>query len=110
MAKPTKGPPEPGFLRDRRKTTLVFEFFAGTKSVGKVAERFGAQVVSVDIDGDFHPTICCDILKLRAADLLFAYGRPDFVWLSPPCTTYSNASGRSVSDRESDGSFAEPDR
>jgi hypothetical protein len=35
-----------------------------------------------------------DILQLTARNLIDKYGQPDFIWASPPCTTFSVASIR----------------
>ena len=66
---------------------LLAELFRGTGSVGKVAARKGWRVFSVDIDPASGATYTGDIRD-------FPYARapvPDFVWASPPCTTYSFA-------------------
>ena len=68
----------------------VLELFKGTGSVGKVAEEKGYEVVSVDMDKKWCPDILTDILdwdyKQWYEDTNFT---PDFIWGSPPCTTYS---------------------
>lgn len=65
----------------------VLELFSGTGSVGDVARAMGHEVVSVDNDDRFDPTIRTDVMKLDYKRL----PTPDFVWASPPCTTYSYA-------------------
>lgn len=66
---------------------LLVELFSGTGSVGKVARRRGWKVISVDNDPAHKPTHAVDILRLPYKELPV----PDFVWASPPCTTYSHA-------------------
>jgi hypothetical protein len=64
----------------------LLELFCGTKSVGKVFEQNGWEVVSVDILQQFDPTHCGDILQMEFSDHF------DVVWASPPCTAFSVAS------------------
>ena len=70
----------------------VLELFAGTRSVGKAFEDAGHEVYSVDWDKsfagiDWHT----DIGKIVANDILTRFGRPDVIWASPDCTTFSIA-------------------
>lgn len=65
------------------------ELFAGTRSIGRVAEARGWQVWSTDLlpfEGMDHVG---DILTLDPADVPWT---PDFIWASPPCTFFSVAS------------------
>ena len=39
-------------------------------------------------------------LQLTANDLVRAYGRPDGIWLSPPCRWYSVARGEDMKTRD----------
>lgn len=71
---------------------LVFDFFAGTKSSTQAFEDAGHTVISFELDKQFDVTENVDILTLNAADLVAKYGQPDFVWASPPCTSFSVAS------------------
>ena len=66
---------------------ILVELFRGTGSVGKVARRRGWTVLSVDIDPAHGATYAIDVRRLPYDELPV----PDFVWASPPCTTYSQA-------------------
>ena len=68
----------------------VLELFAGTRSIGRAFEKRGHEVYSVDWDKKF-PDIdwYTDIGKVSAKDVLKRFGRPDVIWASPDCTTYS---------------------
>jgi hypothetical protein len=67
----------------------LLELFCGTKSIGKVFERNGWDVVSVDILKEFNPTYCQSLLDLDLR--LDLAGKFDVIWASPPCTTFSIA-------------------
>jgi hypothetical protein len=71
---------------------LVFDFFAGTRSSTQAFEDAGHTVISFELDPQFEVTENVDILTLNAADLIAKYGQPDFIWASPPCTSFSVAS------------------
>jgi len=69
----------------------LLELFKGTGSVGKVANKIGFKnIVSIDFDPIYTPTIETDILKWNYKkfynDTKFI---PDFIWASPPCNTFS---------------------
>ena len=66
----------------------TIELFCGTKSFSKVMAQKGHQTFTTDIDLRFAPDICADILT---AKIDFPY-RPDILWASPPCQTFSVAS------------------
>jgi site-specific DNA-cytosine methylase len=70
------------------KNINLLELFAGSRSVGKVAEEHGINVFSVDWEGFDNINLVTDIGTLSANDIPFI---PDMVWASPDCTTYSIA-------------------
>jgi len=67
----------------------VLELFAGTKSIGKVAERRGHEAFSADIVPEFNCSLTKDILDVTMEDIPWI---PDMIWASPPCTYFSVAS------------------
>jgi|TARA_R110001606_G_scaffold396589_1_gene570998 hypothetical protein len=66
----------------------LLELFAGSRSVGNMAEKLGFEVFSVDWKGYEGIDLEIDIGSLRASDVPFV---PNVVWASPDCTTYSIA-------------------
>lgn len=70
---------------------IIYDFFAGTGSATKAFEDRGHKVVKVELDPYFEADER-DILKLTADELISKYGRPDFIWASPPCQKFSVAS------------------
>jgi site-specific DNA-cytosine methylase len=67
----------------------ILELFAGSKSVGNIAESLGMEVFSSDINSfkDIHYSI--NILDFDVKKIPF---KPDIIWASPPCTGFSVAS------------------
>ena len=62
----------------------LLELFSGTKSVGKVAEQLGYEVISLDLkDADIN----CNILDWDYTTCPVGYF--DVIWGSPPCDTFS---------------------
>lgn len=71
---------------------LVFDFFSGTGSSTEGFREKGDTVISFELDSSFEATENVDIMDLTPEYLIATYGRPDFVWASPPCTAFSVAS------------------
>ena len=76
----------------------ILELFAGTKSIGKAFERMGHEVVSVDIEPQFNPSLCVDILTWDYTE--FEPHSFFFIHASPPCTEYSKAKTKGVRNLE----------
>lgn len=69
----------------------VLELFAGSRSVGKIAEELGMEVFSSDLiafEGIHYPI---SILDFDVTKVPF---KPDIIWASPPCTGFSVAAPR----------------
>ena len=49
---------------------VLLELFCGTKSIGKVFDQHGWDVVSVDMLYKFEPTICKNVLDLTPEDVI----------------------------------------
>lgn len=70
----------------------VLELFAGTRSIGKAFEAAGHDVFSVEWDKRFEDiSLYADILTITADDILEKFGKPDVIWASPDCSTFSIA-------------------
>ena len=74
---------------------IRLELFSGTKSVGKVAEQLGYEVVSLDLK---HADINCNIIDWDYTT--YPVGYFDLTWASPPCTKYSKANTVGVRNLE----------
>lgn len=64
----------------------LLELFCGTKSISKVFKDW--DVISVDCDPQFNPTICDYVEHLEYYNI----ENIDFIWASPPCTHFSVSS------------------
>jgi len=70
------------------------EIFCGTKSFSKVASKLGHETFTVDKFEKFEPDLISDILEFEQWEIISKKIRDaKVVWLSPPCTTFSMASG-----------------
>ena len=72
-------------------TKRILELFCGTKSVGKVFETAGYEVISLDYNKKFGATHTEDILTWNYQQ--YPPGHFNVVWASPDCTTWSLATG-----------------
>lgn len=84
----------------------VLELFAGTRSISKAFEAAGHECYTVEIDRS-HPDISryADVMTVAAEEILRDFGRPDVLWASPPCTTYSIAAISHHRSRCADGNL-----
>ena len=74
----------------------VLELFSGTGSIGKVCDKLGWNVISVDFE--LPATHEIDLMDFDYKQ----YPQDHFsvVWASPPCTQYSKAKSRGIRDIE----------
>ena len=63
----------------------LLELFAGSRSVGNVADNLGFKVFSCDWSPFEKIDYVGDIENLKKEDVPFI---PDVIWASPDCTTY----------------------
>ena len=78
-----------------KQMPVLLELFCGTKSIGKIFDQHGWDVVSVNMLDKCHPTICKNVLDLTPEDIInklpkFSQGI-NVIWASPMCTQYSKA-------------------
>lgn len=66
----------------------VLELFAGSRSIGKIADRLSFMVYSSDIEQFGGIDYVTDILEFDVLKIPF---NPDIIWASPPCTAFSVA-------------------
>lgn len=85
----------------------VLELFAGTRSIGKAFESRGHEVYSVEWDKRFENIdLYADIMTVTADQILKEFGRPDVIWASPDCTTYSVAAISKHRKKEPNGNLS----
>lgn len=68
---------------------VLLELFAGTRSIWKVAEINWYEVFSVENDPGHNCNMTMSVLDFYPIDYNI---KPDVLWASPPCTTFSIAS------------------
>tara|TARA_R110001632_G_scaffold233165_1_gene378165 strand:+ start:16931 stop:17641 length:711 start_codon:yes stop_codon:yes gene_type:complete len=68
------------------KKIKVLELFAGSRSIGNVADKMGMEVFSVDWEKYDKIDLAIDIGELTMQDIPWV---PDMIWASPDCKTYS---------------------
>lgn len=85
----------------------VLELFAGTRSIGKAFEEKGHDVFSVEWDRSFENIdLYKDIYELSAKEILDKFGKPNVIWASPDCSSYSIAAISHHRKREENGNLA----
>ena len=70
----------------------VLELFAGSRSFSKVSEEFNYKTYTTDIEPFERIDQVCNIFKFDIDKMVNEVGKPDIIWASPPCTTFSVAS------------------
>ena len=71
----------------------ILDLFSGTQSISKVFRANGWDTYTIDFNKKFTETDWqTDILQVTAQDIIERFGKPDVIWASPPCTTFSVAS------------------
>ncbi len=87
----------------------VIELFAGTRSISRAFEARGHEVFSVDWDKSLAGmNMYTDISTLTAEKVLEVFGKPDIIWASPDCTTFSIAAISHHRKRNPETGFLEP--
>jgi hypothetical protein len=71
---------------------LIFDLYSGTGSATQAFKDNRHSVITFELDTEFKATEHCDVGTLNATELSKKYGKPDFIWASPPCTCFSVAS------------------
>ena len=85
----------------------LLELFAGTRGIGKAFEEKGHEVFSVEWDRSFENIdLYKDIYELSAKEILNKFGKPDVIWASPDCSSYSIAAISRHRKREENGNLA----
>ncbi len=70
----------------------MLELFAGTRSISKAFEAKGHEVFTVEWNKDFENiNLYADIGTITAEEILQKFGKPDVIWASPDCSTFSVA-------------------
>lgn len=84
----------------------VLELFAGTRSIGKAFEAKGHEVFSVEWDKKFDRIdLYADILTVTSEQIISLFGKPDVIWASPDCSSYSVAAISRHRRKEANGNL-----
>lgn len=85
----------------------VLELFAGTRSISKAFEEKGHETFSVEWDKSFkNITLYDDVNNLTKQKIIkLCKGKPDVIWASPDCTTYSIAAISHHRKKEKNGNL-----
>ena len=79
---------------------LLLECFCGTKSVSKVFKDW--EVILVDIQQKYNPTVCCDILQWEGYKEL---KNVTYAHFSPPCSMWSRCRSTQPHDKAKSEAF-----
>jgi hypothetical protein len=84
----------------------ILELFAGTGSISKAFQERGHETFQIDFDKQ-HQNIdwYADVGKITAAEIIERFGKPDVIWCSPDCKTYSVAAISRHRKKEPDGNL-----
>lgn len=84
----------------------LLELFSGTQSMSKVFRDNGWETYTIDFNPIFTDTDWqMDISKITAQDILERFGKPDVIWGSPDCTSYSIAGITHHRRKDADGNL-----
>lgn len=85
----------------------MLELFAGTRVMADAFEKRDCEVFTIELDAQFPDiSLYDDIMNVTSEQILREFGRPDFIWASPVCTSYSVAAISRHRKRESNGSLS----
>lgn len=84
----------------------VLELFSGTGGISAAFAARGHEVYRVDYNPDFEAESHKDVYNLYADEILNEFGKPDVIWASPDCTTYSVAAIGRYRMKEESGNLA----
>jgi len=69
----------------------VLDLFSGLEGWSEPFRERGHEVITLDINPDFHPMICKDIIDFEIEDLP-KFWKPEIILASPPCNCFSISS------------------
>jgi hypothetical protein len=86
----------------------ILELFSGTQSISNVFRENGWETFTVERDLHFADitSFTGDVLDITAEMILAQFGKPDVIWASPDCTSYSIAAISHHRTKEEDGNLA----
>lgn len=95
------------FEKGSKITMKCLDLFSGTRSIAKAFEIKGFETFTIELDQQ-HKNIdwYVDIMEVTAQDIIERFGKPDVIWASPPCTTYSIAAISHHRKKSANGSLS----
>jgi site-specific DNA-cytosine methylase len=74
---------------------IILDLFSGTGSSTEAFTERGHDVFTIEMNPVFPATMTADLMTVTPRDVVeMCGGWPDFIWASPPCTSYSVGSFR----------------